>query len=102
MKIKDNIKFCIKGTITANKISNSKIKDGNFVRILKLVINSKLRAAQLSKIRKEAKKYKFQWTKQIYKVVNIIYRENIKQIQVKNRNENLRINEFKSLILKAV
>jgi hypothetical protein len=53
-----------------------------------------LRAAQLSGISKEAKKYKFQWTKQIYKIVSISYRGSIKQIKVENTDKALKINKI--------
>lgn len=91
--VKGNIKESVRGTLIHNKIVNPSIRVGDYVRVLKSAVDPKLRASQLSKIGKEGKKYKAQWTKDIYEVTNVSYRGGIKFIKVEEYDEQLKINE---------
>jgi hypothetical protein len=93
-EVKENIKSSVKETLQHNKITNPTIKVGDSVRILRFAIDPKLRAAQLTGIDKEAKKFKAQWTEQIYKIKSINYKGGVKQIKVEEIDEILHVNEI--------
>ena len=83
-EVKDNIKNSIHGTLVLNQIINPIIKIDNSVKLLKSAIDPKISAAQLSGIGQQAKKFKSQWTKKIYKIELTSYRGSIKKIKVKD------------------
>ena len=101
-EVKDNIKNSIRGTLAHNKIINPKIKIGDSVRLLKSAIDPKVRAAQLSGIGQQAKKFKAQWTKEIYKIQSISYRGGVKKIKVEDLDILLNINEIQKIDLEKL